>query len=140
VKIYLDIDETMLNNGIEMTDRGMVYVGGPAAHLKEFLEHILKHHEVYWLTTHCNGDATTAVMFLAKHFNDDLLHLAMKIRPTKWEARKIEAINLNEDFMWFDDILTTSEEKDLIETGKLDSFVRVDLNKDPDIFLRYLNI
>ncbi|MFC1755779.1 hypothetical protein ACFLZK_00085 [Patescibacteria group bacterium] len=135
VKIYLDIDETILNNTVETTDKGTYLKSYPAKHLKEFLTHVLNNHDVYWLTTHCNGDASDPVLFLSKHFDQDLMDLVIKIKPTRWNKRKIEALNLEDDFLWFDDVLLSSEEKEFKEADKLDSFVLVNLDKNPDFWL-----
>jgi len=63
----------------------------------------------------------------------------MRIKPTRWEMRKIDTINLDENFLWFDDVLTDSEEKLLKEKGKLDSHVMVNLDNNPNFLLDYLN-
>lgn len=132
MKIYLDVDETILNNDYRNIR--------PANYLKEFLENILSKHDVYWLTTHCDGDASVPVWYLRRYFSEDLINLVSKIKPTSWKVLKIEAINLDEDFMWFDDTLMQTEEKMLREKGKLDSFVLVDIDKNPDFFKDYLEI
>lgn len=124
MKVYLDIDDTLLNTDIHNTR--------PANHLKEFLEYMLKNHDVYWLTTHCNGDATVPVSYLSRFVTPDITALLLRIKPTRWEMRKIDAINLDEEFMWFDDVLTDSEEKLLREKGKLSSHIMVDLDANPD--------
>jgi len=64
MKIYLDIDDTLIN-----TD---MYNMRPANHLKEFLEYMLRNHDVYWLTTHCDGDATTAVSCMNKFVSSEI--------------------------------------------------------------------
>lgn len=132
MKIYLDIDDTLLNTDIHNTR--------PAAHIKEFLQYVVTKHDVYWLTTHCHGDAMVPVLYLSRYVPDDVIELIMKIKPTTWERYKIEAIDLNDDFLWFDDVLTVHEAEVLNANGKLGSFVPVDLDKDPDVFLKYLRI
>ena len=59
----------------------------------------------------------------------------MKIKPTKWKVLKTEAINMNEDFLWFDDTLSWGEEQELKKHNKVSSYVKVNLDKDPDIFM-----
>jgi len=132
MKIYLDIDDTLLNTDIHNTL--------PANHLKPFLEYMLANHDVYWLTTHCNGDATVPVSYLSRFVTPDITALLMRIKPTRWEMRKIDVINLDEDFLWFDDVLTDSEEKLLREKGKLSSHKMVDLDANPDFLKDYINI
>ena len=126
MKIYLDIDDTLIN-----TD---MYNMRPANHLKEFLEYMLENHDVYWLTTHCNGDATIPTTYIGR-FVPDLVPLVMKIKPTSWSILKTEAINMDEDFLWFDDTLSWGEEKALKENNKLSSHVKVNLDSNPDFLL-----
>ena len=140
MKIYLDIDETILSNNIKVVEGKMVWDNGIARHLKEFLEHILNNHDVYWLTTHCNGDATRPMFYLMDKIPQDIFQLLMRLKPTKWSVAKTEGIDLDDDFLWFDDMLSPLEEEALKEAGKLNSHVKVNLDEDPDIFKRYLNI
>jgi hypothetical protein len=131
MKIYLDIDDTLIHTDL--------FDMRPAKHLKEFLTHMLNNHDVYWLTTHCDGDATVPVAYLGKFFPEDLMELIIKIKPSSWKTFKIEAINLEDDFLWFDDVLMQYEEKVLKEADKLDSHIKVDLDKDPDFLSKYLS-
>lgn len=131
MKIYLDIDDTLIN-----TD---MYNMRPAKHLKEFLEYMLKNHDVYWLTTHCDGDATTAVLWMSKYVSPDIVDLIMRIKPTRWKVLKTEAINMDEDFLWFDDTLSWGEEQELKRNNKMGSYVKVDLDSNPDILSKFLD-
>jgi len=131
MKIYLDVDDTLIN-----TD---MYDIRPANHLKEFLEQMLKNHDVYWLTTHCDGDATTAVFYMGKYVSPEVVDLVMKIKPTKWRVLKTEAINMNEDFLWFDDAPTWGDIENLKKHNKLDSLIRVNLDENPDILSEFLD-
>lgn len=141
MKIYLDIDETLIDNRLEKNEDGyMVYKPVITKHLKEFLEHILENHDVYWLTTHCNGDATTAVSYMAEVVPYDIIRLIMKIKPTKWNLCKSEAINMEEDFLWFEDAPSWNDLDKLKKYNKMDSLVRVNLDEDPDVLGRYLKV
>lgn len=130
MKIYLDIDDTLLNTDLNNTR--------PANHLKPFLEYMIKNHDVYWLTTHCNGDATVPVAYLSRFVGPDITSLIVKIRPTRWNIIKSEAINMDEDFLWFDDVLSWGDEKALESKGKLNSHVKVNLDDNPDILLDFI--
>lgn len=130
MKIYLDIDDTLIN-----TDR---YDMRPANHLKPFLDYMIKNHEVYWLTTHCNGDATVPVSYLNRFVPQEITEMLMKIKPTSWNVLKTEAIDMNEDFLWFDDTLSWGEEKALKENNKLNSHVKINLDDNPDILLEFI--
>ncbi|KKS62584.1 MAG: hypothetical protein UV28_C0008G0004 [Candidatus Collierbacteria bacterium GW2011_GWE2_42_48] len=125
MKVYLDIDDTLINTDI--------YNTRPANYLKGFLEYILENHDVYWLTTHCNGDATVPVAYLARFVTSDIVQLIMKIKPTKWRVLKTEAIDMASDFVWLDDTLSWGEEETLKSNNKLDSHITIDLDKNPDV-------
>ena len=140
MKIYLDIDETILYNTTEKEGNMMCLKSYPAKYLKEFLKNALERHQVYWLTTHCDGDATVPVLYLSKYFDQELMDLIIRIKPTRWANRKIEAINLKEDFLWFDDVLLGTEEKELKEAGKLQSYINVNLDKNEDFWQDWLKI
>ena len=130
MKIYLDIDDTLLNTDIHNTR--------PANHLKKFLAYMLNNHDVYWLTTHCNGDASIPVSYMSRFVSPDIVPFIMRIKPTRWEVLKTEAINMNEDFLWFDDVLSWGEERALQAKNKLNSHVKIDLDKNPDILLEFI--
>lgn len=139
MKIYLDIDDTLLHTDISNIR--------PANFLKQFLEYMLKNHDVYWLTTHCNGDATIAVSYLSKFVTPEITSLIMRIKPTRWRGvkepdtdrlLKTDGIDMDEDFLWFDDVLSDGEEKALREKNKLASYVKVDLDKDPDFLEKFI--
>jgi hypothetical protein len=130
MKIYLDIDNTLLYSDMHCTR--------PANHLKQFLEYVLKNHEVYWLTTHCDGDPALPVIYLSRFTPPDITPLLMKIKPTSWRILKTEAINMDEDFLWFDDSLSWGEEEALKAKNKLDSHVLVNLDENPDILLEFI--
>ena len=69
-----------------------------------------------------------------------MLELASKVKPTYWKRYKVEAIDLEEDFLWFDDFITETEEKVLRKAGKLDSYVQVKLHENEDFFKDWLEI
>jgi phosphatidate phosphatase APP1 len=60
MKIYLDIDDTLIHTDL--------FNMRPANHVKEFLTNVVNNHDTYWLTTHCNGDASVPVFYLSKIF------------------------------------------------------------------------
>jgi hypothetical protein len=141
MKIYLDINGTILHYNQVSTDNGKNYKRGPAGHLKEFLKNALDKHEVYWLSTRCNGDSKDTINYLEYYFEDEeLMGLVAMVKPTKWHHYKLEAVDLDDEFMWFDDNISAHEIKLLEKMGKSDSFVKVDLYEDPDIFGKYLDI
>ncbi len=122
MKIYLDIDGVLLANDLN-----------PAKHVHEFLEKVREYsNEVYWLTTHCQGNASTAVKRLSLVFEPRTMELIEDIKPTKWETAKTRAIDFSKPFLWFDDDLFFEEKQDLIKHGVLDNWIGVDLASNED--------
>jgi hypothetical protein len=122
MNIYLDIDGVLLAND-----------NNAANYVHEFLEKVNStNNKVYWLTTHCRGDSTTAVQRLSKVFPSKTLQLTKTFLPTSWKIAKTEAIDFTEPFLWFDDDLFDDERKYLEKQGALDSWIEVDLAKNPD--------
>ena len=121
MNIYLDIDGVILANDLQK-----------AKHAAEFLKYITNNHEVYWLTTHCKGDAEYTVNFISRFFDPETIETLKKIKPTNWQTNKTEAINFDEPFLWFDDHLFESEITNLLERNAYDSWIEVDLSKNVD--------
>ncbi|KKR06253.1 MAG: hypothetical protein UT34_C0001G0293 [candidate division WS6 bacterium GW2011_GWF2_39_15] len=120
MNIYLDID------GVILTKQG-----DQMPYLQEFLSTIfdLFPTKVYWLTTHCK-DGTTNWLF--KHIDGKLDPInekfIMRVKPTKWDTLKTEAIDFTKDFLWFDDNVLMVEQKILQYYKKFDSWVKVEDN------------
>jgi len=76
---------------------------------------------------------------MSKYVSPEVVDLIMRIKPTKWKVLKTEAINMNEDFLWFDDTLSWGEEQELKKHNKVSSYVKVNLDKDPDILKEFLD-
>jgi hypothetical protein len=70
---------------------------------------------------------------LAPFLKPETLKLIDKIKPTKWNDLKTEAINFEEDFLWFDDDLWPDELKALEEHEAATQFILVKLHEDPDM-------
>lgn len=121
--IYLDIDGVLLANDLT-----------PANYSKEFLVTILERypHTTYWLTTHCDGDASVPIQHIGHLFDDETVELMKKIKPTSWQTAKTRAINFDRPFLWFDDDLFYEEKETLKKHGVLDNWIEVDLAKNPD--------
>ncbi|OIP86287.1 hypothetical protein AUK57_00750 [Candidatus Saccharibacteria bacterium CG2_30_41_52] len=131
MNIYLDIDGVLLANDHH-----------PANHSKEFLEYVLTNFpdSTYWLTTHCQGDATRPVRDIGHLFDNESVELMKLIKPTSWQysSSKTAAIDFYKPFLWFDDDLFINERKELIEHNALDNWIEVDLRKDPDMLLKFI--
>jgi hypothetical protein len=127
--IYLDIDGVLLANDLN-----------PANHSEEFIKYVLTNYpdSTYWLTTHCDGDASVPIQHIGHLFSDEVVELMKMIKPTTWETAKTRGIDFNEQFLWFDDDLFYEEKEELIKQRVLDNWIEVDLQKDPDFLKRFL--
>jgi hypothetical protein len=122
MNIYLDIDGVLLANDLNA-----------ANHVHKFLEKVReKSSDVYWLTTHCNGDASTAVKRLSLVFEPQTMELINDFKPTAWETAKTRAIDFSKPFLWFDDDLFYEEKVELERHNALDNWIGVDLAKNPN--------
>ena len=119
MNIYLDIDGVILANDLQK-----------AKHSEEFIKFITDTHDVYWLTTHCKGDAEYTVNHISRYFKPETIEHLKKIKPTNWQTNKTEAINFNELFLWFDDQLFDSEKDELDCRNALERWIEVDLSKN----------
>ena len=121
--IYLDIDGVLLANDLT-----------PANYSKEFLATVLERYPctTYWLTTHCDGDASVPIQHIGHLFDDETVELMKKIKPTAWQTAKTRAIDFNRPFLWFDDDLFYEEKETLVSHGVLDNWIEVDLAKNPN--------
>jgi len=119
MNIYLDIDGVILANDKE-----------PAKYAKEFLKYITNNHTVYWLTTHCKGDADYTVNHINRFFDIESIGYLKKIKPTNWNTWKTEAIDFSAPFFWLDDDLFEAEKQDLIKNNALENWIEIDLAKN----------
>ena len=119
--IYLDIDGVLLANDLT-----------PAKFAPEFIKLVLTKFPdtTYWLTTHCQGDATVPVQHIGHLFDAETVALLRQIKPTSWELAKTRAIDFGQPFLWFDDDLFYEEKQDLMKHGLMDSWVEVNLSRN----------
>lgn len=122
--LYLDID------GVLLTKQGI-----PALHLVEFLKFATNQFDCYWLTTHCDGDATTAFLYLVGKIPSEAVQFLEKIKPTKWKLWKPEGIDFSQDFIWLDDCAFEGDKKMLNDHQALEKLITVDLKSNPDQLL-----
>ena len=122
-KIYFDIDGVI--KGVASSKEDVI----------ELLRFCLDNYPgaVYWLTTHCRGGINHTVFALSGEFPDDFIdELHDKVLPTDWEILKTDAIDMDSDFVWFDDNLFEAERAVLEQNYVLDGFFKMD-PKDPDM-------
>ncbi|MFN8398036.1 MAG: hypothetical protein U0176_25695 [Bacteroidia bacterium] len=120
MRLYLDIDGVLLDR------KGQVPEGA-----LDFIHWATTHFECYWLTTHCKGDASTAVRYLARHYPAEAMPLFQQVKATNWDAMKTEGIDFEHPFLWLEDNPFQAELVELKARGWKDSIVIVDL-KQPD--------
>lgn len=129
--IYLDIDGVLLAKD-----------HNPANYVDEFIKYVLTNfpNSTYWLTTHCQGDATRPIQDVGRLFKSETVELMKLIKPTSWQysSSKTAAIDFSKPFLWFDDGLFINERNELIDHGALDNWIEVDLRKDPDMLLKFI--
>lgn len=127
--IYLDIDGVLLANDLT-----------PANHAKEFLQKVLSEHPytTYWLTTHCQGDASVPIQHIGHLFDAETVELMKQIKPTRWDMAKTTGIDFSKPFLWFDDDLFSDEKLTLQQHNALDNWIEVDLAKNPNQLARFI--
>lgn len=125
--IYLDIDGVILANDLNL-----------ANYAEEFLHYVVKDYPTYWLTTHCQGDASTAVNRLSGLLTPETTELIRTIKPTTWDTNKALAIDYTHPFLWFDDDLFPEEEATLIAHNALDNHISINLSQNPNQLQNFL--
>lgn len=129
MNIYLDIDGVLVHNG------------KPADHLEAFIEYLHSNYagNIYWLTTHCQGDSAPAVTYIERFVtNAETLKRIREFKPTKWGVSKTEGIDFGASFLWFDDTLLYGEKQILAGRGASDNMILVNLTKNPDSLRRFI--
>lgn len=131
MNIYLDIDGVLLANE-----------NNAAPHADEFLRTILAIYpdSTYWLTTHNWKGENRAKDVLAPHLKPETVRLLDKVKSSEWGEFKTDAIDFNEDFLWFDDDLWPEELKVLEAHDAVEQFMMVDLDKDPDMLQKLTEV
>ncbi len=129
MKLYLDID------GVLLTYKNIQAAEGVA----DFVSYITAHFDCYWLTTHCKGDASTAIDYLSEYLPQETMEKLKNVKPTTWDTLKTEGIDFDSDFIWVDDYVMNAEKSVLKERGKEESLIMVDLGKE-DALLEIVSI
>lgn len=124
MNVYLDIDGVLLANETHA-----------ANYADEFLQTILEKYpdSTYWLTTNNWRGENRAKEVLAPYLKSETVALLDKIKPSEWNELKTDAINFDEDFLWFDDDLWEDELKVLEKHEAAEQFILVKLDEDPDM-------
>ena len=122
-KLYLDIDGVLIT---AKNPKAADYVG-------EFIDYILSRYDVYWLTTHCDSDASAAIDYLKDYLPLYYLDKLKTVKPTQWDTLKTEAIDFSSDFIWLDDYAMQAERNFLATKSKLNNLIIVNLNNESEL-------
>ena len=124
--IYLDIDGVLIHSRKNKAAIGIDYF------LKSLHRLMMDGVDIYWLTTHCNGDASTAVKYLESYTKKPLSRAVLEqIKPTSWTV-KTQGIDFSKPFLWLDDKpLGWADKVAMSKQGVIDNLVIVDLDKNP---------
>jgi hypothetical protein len=123
VKLYLDIDGVLLTKrNAKMADFGA-----------EFIDFVTSHYDCYWLTTHCKGNAETAIQYLSGYYSNSSIEKLRKIKATDWHTLKTEGIDFSSDFYWIDDAPFESEKEHLKQKQALERLLIEDLNQEREL-------
>lgn len=126
--LYLDVDGVIL--GKLCPDSSEIIV---AAGATSFLKVCSKYFNCYWLSTHCkDGDISSLIKVLRPYGDKELIEIASKITPVKWNTMKTEAIDLDSDFFWIEDQPLACEIAELEKHNASENLVFVDTRQDPD--------
>ena len=121
MNIYLDIDGVLIDT---KEYKQMPY-------LKEFLTTVfnISNGQVYWLSTHTkHGESDIALYHLQEALDKEVFEMIKNIKNTKWYSLKTEGIDLESEFLWFDDVIFQAEYKNLEKLGKEHCLIKVKNN------------
>jgi hypothetical protein len=133
--IYLDIDDVLLRRYADSRFELSPYA-------EEFLDYLVDHHDTRWLTTRCRHGLPNDVARAFRHalqvtsLSPMLAAVIDKVSPSLWSRCKTEVIDLTTDFYWLDDNPTPAALQSLIQNGRLDRWIEVRVDHDPDDLLR----
>lgn len=129
MNIYLDINGVLLSNNAHL-----------ASHADEFLQTIISKYpdSTYWLTL--RNDEGMSKSTLAPHLRPETVAMLEKVKSLEWKALKTEAIDFDEDFLWFGDDIWPEELNVLEKHEATQQFIRVNLNKDSDVLKKLAQV
>lgn len=129
IRVYLDVDGVLLGK-----HAGQVVLARYAAELIDF---VLERFDVYWLTTHCSGDAQRVIDYLGRYSPAEFLARLAPIKPTRFGALKTDA--LRGDFYWLDDNPLQAELAELERRDSFDRWIDVNTRERPEDLLFAMN-
>lgn len=117
MKVYLDIDGVLVMHSQK------------TPYSDEFIKFLVENFDCYWLSTNVKGNTDFVLNRLKDIFSPKTMEYIKKIKPTDWKTLKTEAINLNEDFWWFDDFVLQKEREILKEKNKSNRLILIRLKE-----------
>lgn len=129
--LYLDIDGVLLGKRA-----GQIALAKGA---EEFLGFVTQHFDCYWLTTHCQGDAGTAVARMEPYVSATVHQFLTCIKPTRFNVLKTEVLPKERLFYWVEDRPMASEILFLQDNGLLSRWLKVDTYKNEDDLVECLS-
>ena len=123
MKLYLDID------GVLLTKRNTKAADSGAP----FIDFVTRRFDCYWLTTHCKGNAETAVRYLSQYYDPGSIARLEKVKATDWQTLKTGGIDFSSGFYWLDDAPFESEKEQLKRNGASERLLIVDLNRENEL-------
>lgn len=120
----------------------MIDAAHSAPHVDDFLQAILHKYpnSTHWLTTHNQVELQRAKTALRLQLKPETLALLDKIKLLAWRELKTDAIDFEQDFLWFDDDLWPEELNALEKHEAVERFIMVDLEKDPDMLQKLTQV
>ena len=135
-KLYLDIDGVLLSQASRNDPTTVL-----AKHINDFLEFSILHFDCYWLTTHCkDSKIDNVIKYLSKYSDALTLEYFHKIKPTRWDTLKTEAIDFKSDFFWIDDAPLSVEKELLKQHNKLENLIQINTRKNEDDLLKAMEL
>lgn len=122
-KLYIDIDGVLLTTKRTTT----------ADFAVDFIDFVTTHFDCYWLTTHCKGNTSNPLAYLARYFDSETLEKLKKIKASNWTTLKTEAIDFASEFIWLDDNPLVSEINVLMSHSAINKLIKVDLSKPDEL-------
>lgn len=124
MNIYLNIEGILLVNG-----------GTLANHADAFLQAVLTKYPdaTYWLTPNDEARREKTKALLTSQLKPETAGLLDKIKVAQWSGAESEAVNFEQDFLWFGNELWPEDLKALEKHEVTERFILIDLDKNPDI-------
>jgi hypothetical protein len=124
IKLFLDIDGVLLGKR-----EGQISLSAGAT---EFLNFVVDHFDCFWLTTHCQGEIAGPLERLRPYVDPELMTLLQRIKPTRFNVLKTEALPHVGGFLWIEDSPLAAELAYLQRNQLLSCWLHVDTYRRED--------